>query len=216
MNSVRADACASSTGRYGPNPTTTSLASTCRIAASSNCTPFCSISFPKYTTVDSSPERNAREALRVALVGQALVAAARVGRVGLGLGEQIGESGFAILQRELLDVDARRHGVHPVDVTDDLLEHAADVLRADECRLCGGQRLAPPALELRTSSHRILELGAVRLDAERRTGRLADRSSEQHVVDEDEVGREPAQHLCVRCDVCGALAGRQVLQESWL
>ena len=106
--------------------------------------------------------------------------------------------------------------MHPVDVTDDLLEDAADVLRADECRLCGGQRLAPPALELRTSSHRILELGAVRLDAERRTGRLADRSSEQHVVDEDEVGREPAQHLCVRCDVCGALAGRQVLQESWL
>ena len=83
------------------------------------------------------------ETLGVALVGQALVAAARVRRVGLGLGDQLGKRLGAFLQDELVDVDARRHLDDPVDVTDDVLEHVSDVLRADVYRLRGGQHLAP-------------------------------------------------------------------------
>ena len=65
--------------------------------------------------------------------------------------------------------------MHAVDLADDVLEHLADVLRADERRLGVRERSRPPALELGPPAHRVLELRAVRLDAERRAGRRADR-----------------------------------------
>ena len=70
----------------------------------------------------------------------------------------------------LLDVDAGRHLVHAVDVAAHLLEHLADVRRADEHGLRSRERLGPSALELGSAAHRVLELRAVRLDGVRRAG----------------------------------------------
>ena len=80
--------------------------------------------------------------------------------------------------------------MHPLHRPADLLEHRADVLGADECRGGPLERLAAPALELRVAPHRVLELRAVRLDGVPRPGGRADGPAEQHVVREDEVGRE--------------------------
>ena len=108
---------------------------------------------------------------------------------------------------ELVDVDARRHLVDAVDVTDDVLEHLADVLRADEHRLRPRERLAPPRRQLLVAAHRVLELGAVRLDRVARAGRGADGPAEQDVVREDDVGRQAlAQRRGVQLDVALALA----------
>ena len=99
-------------------------------------------------------------------------------------------------------------------MADDVLEHRADVRRADVGRLRSRERLGPPAFELGTAAHRVLELGAVRLDAERRAGCGADRPAHQHVVREHEVGgQELAERRSVRIDVRGLLGGSEVLQE---
>ena len=80
--------------------------------------------------------------------------------------------------------------MHPLHRPADLLQHRADVLRADECRRGPLERLAAPAPELWVASHRVLELRAVRLDGVPRPGGRADGPAEQHVIREDEVGRE--------------------------
>ncbi len=72
----------------------------------------------------------------------------------------------------------------------------------------GGERLGSPPLEVGTPAHRILELGAVRLHTERHAGREPDGAAEQHVIGEDQVGREQgAQRCSVGFDVGRALAG---------
>ena len=65
------------------------------------------------------------------------------------------------------------------------------------------ERLARPRRESSlVAAHRVLELGAVRLDDVRRAGRGADGAAEQHVVGEDEVGRQERAHRRgVRLDV---------------
>ena len=99
-------------------------------------------------------------------------------------------------------------------MTDDVLEHLADVLRADVCRVGLRERLSPPRFELRPSAHRVLELRAVRLDAKRHAGRRADRPAHQHVVREDHVsGQELAQRSGVRLDVRAFLVVGEVLDE---
>ena len=65
-----------------------------------------------------------------------------------------------------------RHLVDAVDVADDVLEHLADVRRADEDGLCALERFASPrGQQLRVAAHRVLELGAVGLDGVARAGR---------------------------------------------
>ena len=52
------------------------------------------------------------------------------------------------------------------------------------------ERVCAPGREARIAAHRVLELGAVCLDGERRAGSGPDRPAEEHVVREDEVSRE--------------------------
>jgi len=102
-------------------------------------------------------------------------------------------------------------------VADHLLEHRADVRRPDEDRVGVCERLSAPARELRPAAHRVLQLGSVRLDREARAGRCGDRTAEQNVVREDEVGRqERAERRCVRVDVAIALGRREVLEKPRL
>ena len=80
-----------------------------------------------------------------------------------------------------------------------------------------GKRFSPPRLELRPAAHRVLELGAVRLDAKRLAERGADGAAHQDVVREHEVGREQlAQRRDVRVDVAPALVSGEVLQQPRL
>ena len=77
-----------------------------------------------------------------------------------------------------------------------------------------GERGSRPLAELGTPAHRVLELGAVRLDAETRTTRRADRAAHQHVVGEYQVGRqELAKRRRVRVDIRTPLGLGEVLQE---
>ena len=118
---------------------------------------------------------------------------------------------------ELLDVDSRGYFVDALDVTNDLLEDPSDVLGADEDRRGPRERLPPPRLQLRVSAHRVLELGAVRLDRVARAARRADRATQQHVVGEDEVGREQLPHgRRVLLDVSLPLLARQLLEQARL
>ena len=72
----------------------------------------------------------------------------------------------------------------------------------------------PHSLELGPAAHRVLELGAVRLDAERLPGGRADRAAEQHVVREDQIGWEQvAQRGPVRLDIGALLGVGEVLQQ---
>ena len=93
------------------------------------------------------------EPFGIALVRATLVGVPGVGRVEPCLGEQIAQRRVARLRCELLDVDPRRHLVHAVDVADDLLQHRADVLRADEHGRRVGERLPPPPLEGLVAAH---------------------------------------------------------------
>ena len=73
--------------------------------------------------------------------------------------------------------------------------------RADERGPRPGERLRTPRAEIRPPTHRVLELGAVRLDREGRPGCGPDGPAEQHVVDEHELGGQPLAHRsCVRLD----------------
>ena len=112
------------------------------------------------------------------------------GGIALGLGDERRERLLAGLRAPLVDVDAGRHLVHALDVAAHVLEHLADVRRADEHGRRALEHLSPPRLELRPPAHRVLELRAVRLDRVARAARRADGAAEEHVVAEDEVGRQ--------------------------
>ena len=60
--------------------------------------------------------------------------------------------------------------------------------------LGAAERRRPQLLELGIAAHRVLELRAVRLDGERRTGRRRHRPAHHDVVREDEVGRQALAH----------------------
>ena len=134
------------------------------------------------------------ESLGVAAVGDPLLAVPRVRPVARGLLEQAGEGDVPGLGLPEVDVDARRDLVHAVDVPADVPEHLPDVPRADERRARAGERLRSPRRQLRVPAHRVLELGPVGLDGERRAGSRPDRASEQHVVREHEVGGQERTH----------------------
>ena len=86
--------------------------------------------------------------------------------------------------------------------------------RADVRHLRVRERVGSPAFELGPAAHRVLELRAVRLDAERRARCRTHRRAHQHVVREDEVGGQQLAHCGgVRFDVCGTLVRREVLEE---
>ena len=189
-------------------------ASTPPIASSSTWTPFCSISFPKYTTVGSSPARNS--ASRSALPSSGSRSFALPGFGGSRRASAIRPRAprRAAAERELVDVDAGRHLV---------ARGRRGRRRPRAPRGCAPsrrtsprprERLPPPALELRPAAHRVLELGAVRLDAKRRAGRGADRPAHQHMVREHEVGgQQLAERRGVRVDVGALLGVGEVLQE---
>ena len=164
------------------------------------------ISLPKYTTVGPRLREELGEPLGVAFVRQPLVGVSGIRRIAPRLLEQPRERLVARQGTELVDVDARRNLVHAVDVADHVLEHLADVRGADEDRLRARERFATPRRELRVAAHRVLELGAVRLDDVARAGRSRHRPPEQDVVREDDVGRQVlAQRRRVELDVALAL-----------
>ncbi len=135
-------------------------------------------------------------------------------RVLLRLDDEPGERAEAVLRRELVDVDAGRDLVHAVDVADDVLEHRTDVRRADEDRIRPGERLRTPLFEIGPPAHRVLELRPVRLHGVAPAGRSRYRPAHEHVVGEDEIGRqELAQRRRIRIDVARTLGRREVLQE---
>ena len=154
------------------------------------------------------------EPLGVAVVGQALVLVPRVRRIAPCLLDEAGERLGARPRPPVVDVDPGRYLVDVLDVADDLVEHRADVFRADEDGSRLLERLPPPLGELGTPAQRVLELGAVRLDRERRSRRRSDRPAEEDVVGEDDVGRQVlAQRRGVRLDPALELLPRAVLDE---
>ncbi len=151
------------------------------------------------------------QALGVALVGEPLVRVAGVGRVAAGLVEQVGQSLVPGLGPERVDVHPGRHLVHALDVADDLLQHPADVLGADEDRAGARERLAGPRGQLGVTADRVLELRAVGFHRIRRARGGGDRAAEQDVVREDEVsGKLGTDRGGVRLDEAIALLARQL------
>ncbi len=76
------------------------------------------------------------------------------------------------------------------------------------------ERFPPPGFELGPAAHRVLELGAVGLDREARTGGGPDRPAEENVVAEHEIGGKPrAERGAVRLDPAVELLPRAVLHE---
>ena len=116
----------------------------------------------------------------------------------------------AALRRELVDVDARRDLEHALDLADDVFEHLGGCAASRRTSPPPARASrAAPRLELGPAAHRVLELGAVRLDAERSARRGADRPAHQHVVREHEVGgQQLAQRGRVRLDVRALLVCR--------
>ena len=153
------------------------------------------------------------QALGVPLVRQPLARVSGVGRVAPCLGEQPRERLLARARPPLVDVDSGRDLVHALDVPDDVLQHVPDVGRADEDGLGARERFPPPRRQARVAAHRVLELGAVRLDRVARAGRGPDGAAEEDVVAEDEVGR---QQLADRGGVALDPVGRAPPREqSW-
>ena len=98
-------------------------------------------------------------------------------------------------------------------MADDLVQHLADVLGADEDRRGGGESLFAPGRELLVAAHRVLQLGAVCLDRVARAGRRSHRPAEEDVVREDDVRREVfAERGGVQVDVAVTLLPREVGQ----
>ena len=125
-----------------------------------------------------------------------------------------GERLVARRRAELVDVDARRDDLDALGVAAHLVEHFADVLGAGEDGVGAGERLGAPAREVGPPAHRVLELGAVRLDAVRHPARGTDGRAEQDVVREDEICRpELAQRRRVRRDVRVPLLRREVAEQ---
>ena len=89
---------------------------------------------------------------------------------------------------ELVDVHARRDDVDALDMADDLLEHFADVLRADEDGL-GRRATSAPPRELRVPRIEYSSSEPCALTAYRRRCRR-NGPAEHDVVREHEVGRQ--------------------------
>ncbi len=85
------------------------------------------------------------EAVGIALVRQALVCVAGVGRIAPRLPDQVRERVASPLRMELVDVDPGRNLVDAVDVPDHVLQHLADVSRTDEDGSRVGERVPSPA-----------------------------------------------------------------------
>ena len=102
-------------------------------------------------------------------------------------------------------------------MADYLLEHRADVGRADEGRTGVRERLSAPRRQLFVAAHRVLELGAVRLDRVRRAGSRRHGPPEEDMVGKDEVGGKlGANSGGVRLDVATAFLSRQILEQTRL
>jgi hypothetical protein len=84
------------------------------------------------------------KALRVPVIREAFVRVARVRRILARSADQVVERLGSRLRVEKLDVDAGRHLVDSVDVADDLIQHLADVLGADDDGARRRERLPPP------------------------------------------------------------------------
>ena len=154
------------------------------------------------------------QALGVPLVRQPLADVAGIGRIAPCLRQEARERLVARTGPPLVDVDAGRHLVHAVDVADDVLEHLSDVRRADEDGLCALERFPSPGGQRLVPAHRVLELGAVRLDRIAGAGCCTDRPAEEDVVAEDEVGRQLLAHGGrVALDPVVELGPRAVLHE---
>ena len=154
------------------------------------------------------------ESLGVALVRKTLVRAPGIRRIAPRLLEQRGERLRPRARPPLLDIHSGRYLVDAVDVTAHLLEDVADVGRPDEHRARVRERLPPPGFELGPAAHRVLELGAVRLDREACTGGDPDRPAEENVVAEHEIrGKPRAERGAVRLDPALELLPRAVLHE---
>src|SRR5205085_11049057 len=122
--------------------------------------------------LDQLPEVNDRwpllreergEALGVTGIGMAFVT---VDRIQLRLLDQRRERLLAWLRPKLVHVDARRNDLDPLDLPAHLLEHIADVLGAGVHDFRLRECFRTPAGEVGPVAHRVLELRAVRLDAE--------------------------------------------------
>ena len=124
--------------------------------------------------------------------------------------EQAGERLVARLRPELVDVDARRHLVHALDVPDDLVEHRR---MCAEPTKTAPRRRAPPSPTPRAPGRPRIEYSSSEpcaLTAKRRTARRAHGAAEEDVVREDEVGRrELAQRRGVRLDVRARAPARE-------
>ena len=131
-----------------------------------------------------------RETLGVPLVRQALVRVPRVRRVSSALGDEPGERLVTRARAPLVDIHARRHLAHAVDVAANLLQDFADVRRADEHGAGLREHGLPPRLELGPAAHGVLELGPVGLHGIGGAGGGAYGSAEEHVVAENEIGRK--------------------------
>ena len=150
--------------------------------------------------------------LRVALVREALVRVAGVGRVALRLRDQLLERLLTGRRPPELNVHPGRHLVDAVDGPADLAHDLADVLRTDDGRRGAGERLAAPGRQLGIAAHRVLELGAMRLDDVAAAARRSHGPTQQDVVDEDEIGRTVlAEGARVRLDPGLELCARAVL-----
>src|SRR5262249_41555552 len=110
--------------------------------------------------------------------GAPLLPIAGARRVGPRLLEQRRERLRPRLRPKSVHVNARGDDLDSVGVAGDLLEHAADVLRAGVDDLGPGERLRAPLREIGPPAHRVLELRAVRLDAKAHAARGADRRAQ--------------------------------------
>ena len=107
--------------------------------------------------------------------------------------------------------------MHPRDVSHDVLQHLANVPGADEDRLGVLEARATPCSEVLVAAHRVLELGAVSLDREWKSGGDRDGPPEQDVIREHEIGRRvSAQSGRVQGDVTIALRAGAILQQLGL
>ena len=77
--------------------------------------------------------------------------------------------------------------MNSIDVADDVLQHFANVPRADEDRPCAGEGFPTHCRQLWVPPHRVLELRAVRLHRIRGSGRGGYRRAHQDMVGEDEI-----------------------------
>src|SRR5215208_2733874 len=157
------------------------------------------------------------ETLGVALVGETLLTISGVGRVTPALLDEAGERLVARLGRKLVHIDSRRDLVHTVEVAEDVLEHRADVRRADEDGLRFGERGVCLVLELGSTAKRVLELGTVHLDREAGSGGGRNGAARQGMVREYEIGRQlRGERGGVALDVALTLVARERLEEPWL